>query len=186
MMAPLTESEKLFLDYIKKGVFRVYKNGNIYKCKQFTFKGESRKINPRLVGTKSLKNVVRIVIRKNNKFYTILTSRLIYLHFNGGIPLGKEIEHRNDIKDDNRLINLRAVTHIENMNTYRNGKKIEEIKSKYLRGEKRWNAKLKSKDILKIRKMIKEGVRLVKIAKIFNVTGGTISNIKSGRIWSWL
>jgi hypothetical protein len=36
--------------------------------------------------------------------------------FNGEIPQGYEIDHINTIKDDNRLENLRCVTHKENSN----------------------------------------------------------------------
>lgn len=42
--------------------------------------------------------------------------RVIWYYFNGEIPEGMEIDHINGIRDDNRLENLRLVTHTENVN----------------------------------------------------------------------
>lgn len=45
----------------------------------------------------------------------ILVHRLVYETFKDKIPQGFEIDHINNIRDDNRLENLRCVTHKENM-----------------------------------------------------------------------
>lgn len=42
--------------------------------------------------------------------------RVVWEAFNGEIPEGMEIDHVNAIRDDNRLENLRLVTHKENCN----------------------------------------------------------------------
>ena len=42
--------------------------------------------------------------------------RVIWVYFNGKIPEGYEIDHINTVTDDNRLENLRLVTHKENVN----------------------------------------------------------------------
>ena len=42
--------------------------------------------------------------------------RAIWETFNGEIPDGYEIDHFNTIRTDDRLDNLRCVTHVENMN----------------------------------------------------------------------
>ena len=49
-------------------------------------------------------------------------SRLVWNTFNGDIPEGMEIDHINTVRDDNRLSNLRLVTHKENC---RNARSIE-------------------------------------------------------------
>ena len=41
---------------------------------------------------------------------------LKWVFFNGEIPEGYEIDHKNGDKQDNRLENLRCVTHLENCN----------------------------------------------------------------------
>lgn len=53
-------------------------------------------------------------------------------------------------------------------------------------GEKNNLSKLKNKDVLKIKKMILEGVRYKDIAKIFNIDKVTVSNIKTGERWGHL
>lgn len=52
--------------------------------------------------------------RKNQKFLSV--HRLVYETFIGKIPEGLEIDHINAIRSDNRLENLRVVTHKENAN----------------------------------------------------------------------
>jgi len=53
--------------------------------------------------------------RKDRKRLRILVHRLVWETFNGQIPDGMEIDHINRIRNDNRLCNLRCVTHPENM-----------------------------------------------------------------------
>ena len=53
--------------------------------------------------------------------------RLVYENFVEKIPCDLEIDHINGVRDDNRLSNLRVVTHKENMN---NPTTIKKMKSK--------------------------------------------------------
>lgn len=46
---------------------------------------------------------------------TVYVHRMVYEAFKGEIPEGMEIDHINTIKTDNRLENLRVVTHQENV-----------------------------------------------------------------------
>jgi hypothetical protein len=50
------------------------------------------------------------------KIGTKLVHRIIYETFVGPIPDGYEIDHINTIRDDNRLDNLRCITHKDNCN----------------------------------------------------------------------
>lgn len=45
-----------------------------------------------------------------------LAHRVVWESFNGEIPKGMEIDHKNTVRDDNRLENLRLVTSKENKN----------------------------------------------------------------------
>ena len=58
--------------------------------------------------------IVDIQINKKNK--TFKTHRLIAETFLGVGPNGKEVDHINRVKTDNRVENLRWVTRFENMN----------------------------------------------------------------------
>ena len=46
---------------------------------------------------------------------SFIVHRAIYETFVGPIPTGYQIDHINNVRDDNRVENLRAVTHRENM-----------------------------------------------------------------------
>jgi len=60
--------------------------------------------------------IVFIKNRETNKFKSYYVHRLIWITFNGEMPKGYEIDHINCIRDDNRLENLRLVTHKKNCN----------------------------------------------------------------------
>ena len=55
-------------------------------------------------------------LRLHTKIGVKKAHRVIYETLKGEIPDGYEIDHINTIKTDNRLENLRIVTHKENMN----------------------------------------------------------------------
>jgi hypothetical protein len=44
----------------------------------------------------------------------VIAARFIWYWFNGPIPKGHEIDHKNNVKTDNRLKNLQSITGIEN------------------------------------------------------------------------
>ena len=56
----------------------------------------------------------RIDLHRDGKRKTFSVHRLVWETFNGKIPDGMEIDHINTVRDDNRLDNLRVVTHKEN------------------------------------------------------------------------
>jgi len=52
------------------------------------------------------------------------------------------------------------------------------------KGESDYKAKLKNEDVLKIKKLLSQNVKQTDIAKMFNVSKMTISNIKNNKSWS--
>jgi SpoVK/Ycf46/Vps4 family AAA+-type ATPase len=72
--------------------------------------------------------------KKNNKWKLQRVHRIIYETFKGKIPDGYEIDHINTIKTDNRLENLRCVTHKENNNNPLTIKHRSEAFKKALKG----------------------------------------------------
>ena len=76
---------------------------------------------------------VKPSVRKNGYHFisyapkkTVYIHRLVYEAFIREIPDGYEIDHINTIRDDNRLENLRLVTHKENYNNELTKKHISE------------------------------------------------------------
>lgn len=56
--------------------------------------------------------------------------------------------------------------------------------STWLRGEDRPNSKLKDDDVIEIKKMIYERVKICDIAELFGVKPNTITQVKTGERWS--
>ena len=61
-------------------------------------------------------NVVHLM--KDKKRYKRFVHRLVYETFVGDIPTGYQIDHINEIKDDNRVENLQLLTQQENIQKY--------------------------------------------------------------------
>lgn len=56
----------------------------------------------------------RVYLCRNGKRKHFRVATLVFEAFNGSIPEGLEIDHINDIRTDNHLENLRAVSHRAN------------------------------------------------------------------------
>ena len=110
--------------------------------KGFTVKDDGTVINRfgKKVGFKQKNGYMHVCI--NGK--QVLMHRFVYEAFNGEIPEGYEIDHKNTVRDDNRLENLRIATPKENRNNpitkerYKTSNKgkvtpqlIEKLKSMY-------------------------------------------------------
>lgn len=65
-------------------------------------------------------------IRNNTKIGSKLQHIIVWETFNGKIPDGYQIDHINTIRTDNRLENLRIVTHKENCNNPLSRKHLSE------------------------------------------------------------
>lgn len=72
------------------------------------------KRNCQLVGSQ-VGGYIRYTVRVNKKTKSVNAARVVWESFYGLIPKGYEIDHINSDKSDNRLSNLRVVTHKENM-----------------------------------------------------------------------
>lgn len=66
--------------------------------------------------TKNKDGYLVVTLFKNGKRKCFLVHRLVWLTFHGEIPEGYEINHKSEVKTDNRLENLELVTRKENCN----------------------------------------------------------------------
>lgn len=107
--------------------------------------------------------------------------RISWIIKNGNIPKNMCVCH----KCDNRLCvnpnHLFLGTSREN-----NQDMANKGRSYKPNGEKNYFSKLKEKDVVEIRRMIKDKIKTREIARKFSVTPTTISNINAKRTWSYL
>ena len=105
--------------------------------------------------------------------------RLVAAAFLGPIPEGKQVNHKNSTRDDNRIENLEYVTPQEN--TLHGGKN-----HKYghlLRGSSHKLSKLNESDVKQIKQFLREGKSQTSLAELFGVTQAAISLIKNEITW---
>jgi hypothetical protein len=74
---------------------------------------EAGLVEKRTIVTGAVSKAGYMRIRINGKVDYV--HRVIWEHCNGPIPKGMHIDHINGIKSDNRIVNLRMVTPLENV-----------------------------------------------------------------------
>ena len=148
-------------------------------------KGYSKKTNP----------YVRVLLMLNGKGRDHGIHALMWTAFKGPIPEGKEINHKNGIKYDNRLDNFELMTHSQNV---KHAYDMNLIPSR--KGEGNVRAVLTDEDVIWMRKeykrikeeAIKRGRQKVPygtilgFARQFGITTTSIKMAISGKSWGHL
>ena len=122
----------------------------------------------------------------DGKYKTFRVHRLVAEVFLGVCPKGYVVNHKDGNKQNNAIENLEYVTHSQNnQHALDTGLRspAKNIRPS-ARGENNANAKLTKEivfEILSIRKEKGYGCR--RIAKILNISRGTVNAILSGRTW---
>ena len=120
---------------------------------------------------------LHVQLWKNNQPQTLLLHRLVATSFIGPVPDGREVNHIDGNKANNRLSNLEYATRTENnLHAYRNGLMH--------RGEDHYFSKLTDDDVLFIRNAQKQGLGCRKLARRFGVNKSTIVQVQNGKSWS--
>lgn len=119
-----------------------------------------------------------VQLSKQNKAFHFLVHRLVLEAFIGPCPDGHQANHKNGIKEDNRLKNLEWVTPSEN---YAHAYLNELINHKGTAGP---NVKLCNEKVLEIRRLAKEGIKQRIIAEKFKIRQQSVSDIVHRRSWN--
>jgi len=104
--------------------------------------------------------------------------RLVLSAFVGLCPEGKEANHKNGIRTDNRLDNLEWVTRSENLIH-----SIRVLNINIARGINFPQAKLNDDKVRKIKELFRGGMTYAQLSKIFDVSMGAIAHVIKGRSW---
>ena len=100
----------------------VDENGNVFRKTK----------NGLVLCTQSKNHCGYLTVRVDNKRLRKFVHRVVWEAFNGEVPEGFELDHINADRADNRLDNLRLVTHSENM---KNPHTVEVIRKQKLNTE---------------------------------------------------
>lgn len=124
---------------------------------------------------------VQCTLSLKGQYFPRTIHRLVWLTFNGEIPVGLQINHKDGNKHNNDLGNLELLTPGDNQrHAYSNGLKP------ILYGFDSPNGKLKLNQIKSIKHLLKKKIPHGEIARLFNVTESNISYIKTGKIHSYV
>jgi len=177
-------NEEIIYQYIQQTkLLQIDNLGRIWKVKdRMGGHYKPRDITPRRAESLARNGYLTIRIWLDGRYCSTGAHRLVYRVIYGLIPIGKEINHKNGIKNDNRPKNLEIVTRSENVCHALN---ILNVGGGFP-GEKNAHAKLNNKQIQEIRYRVSMGESQQSIAQEFNVAQTTISAIITKRSWKYI
>lgn len=154
----------------------VYKDGEIYKA--YDFRGRGNWMDtPEKIGS-IVNGYVTYATRFNGRYYTTPVHRMVYAIHNGGdvFKPGLQINHKNGLKQDNRIGNLELVTSKQNIrHAWRTGLRCSETHG---------NSKLNWGKVREIREKYAAGTYTQKqLSKEYGVIQGTISKVVLQQAW---
>lgn len=135
-----------------------------------------------LKGSYDKDGYVSVCVSKLGKPFLKRKHKLVLETFLGYSDL--TVDHLNNVKTDNRLINLEYITRSENVSrSYRTGVPNRRV----CNGERATGAKLKEedvKDIIKMGRLHKH--KIMELGIVYNVSYATIFNITRNKSWKYL
>lgn len=171
MTKPIAASYQLAQDLIASGVWRVEPDlGQIINTLGVPFK----RLNSW--------GYIQIKMRRPGDWRreaTVLAHRVIWEAVHGPTPAELEINHRNGVKADNRIVNLELVTHLQNVRHAR-----ATGLTPVMAGEQQPQSRLTDDQVRAIyARTWRTDENQQRIAADYGVTRSIISNIKRG--WAW-
>lgn len=164
-------------DGFVKSIDHIITKWNGYKMCNILYKG--RIIKPKYI--RGYANVC--IVYDDGKRKTKQVHRLVLETFSPNPNMSElQVNHKDGIKDNNNLSNLEWVTPKENtQHAYKSGL----AKPKEQSGEANKMAKLTENDVREILNIYKTEFKpYVEVAKLYNVSRGTIRNIIQGKTWT--
>jgi len=160
------KNEDVLYSLVESGEWKIDEMGRVWK----TYRGELIRVEHQTpqgyLQVRKMRNGIRLHTGAH---------RLVWIHFNGSIPDGMVINHKNGIKDNNRPKNLEIVTPSKNMHhAFLTG-----LKQQW--GETNPAAKLTDAQVEEIRNIYAAGnITQASLADQYSVSFQTISKIVRG------
>lgn len=142
--------------------------------------GAKKSISPKIIASKISGDgyTQNCLFNNTGKRKYLLTHRIAANAFIANPENKPQVNHKNGIKDDNRVENLEWVTRSENqLHALQTGLYISQY------GEKRPMSKLNESVVSVIKRRLNEGEKSKDLAIEYGVNSATISNIKTGSTW---
>lgn len=168
-------AERILIRCVKIGQFVIDSQGRIWRVATRSGKPIPKKRAEKLLPT----GYLQIRAMFDGKRFCGAAHRLVWQYFNGSIPNGLCINHKNGKKDDNRPSNLELVTYAANTrHAYRIGLHSQ-------RGERNAGHKLTNEVVVSMRRLFATGrFRQIQLAKRFGVAFQTVSKVVKGQRWT--
>lgn len=175
-------NEDILYEYVRKGILEIDSSGRIWRKAKMKWN----------TGTKS-NDIVRCNVKRAERLHKLYyyvrvgigkkqiwaqAHRLVWRHFNGPIPEGMTINHKNGIPTCNELSNLELATPREQVWHARH---ILLKPCGFNVGEQHYKAKLTDAEVESIRQLKKDGMRGKDIASLFNVYPSFVCRITKGQ-----
>jgi hypothetical protein len=178
----------LFVDYDsevwrdiegQEGKYQISSYGNVRSLNRITVYGDNKGEYHTIQGKdlNPTKSGSYLTIGIGGK--TISVHTLVAKTFCKGYKDGLVCNHKDGNKFNNYYKNLEWVTQTQNI---KHAKKL----GLNCKGEEIGASKLKEHEVITIKKLLQENISASKIARVYNVSKGSIHNIKKGKSWSYL
>jgi len=140
--------------------------------------------NNKLNATPNKNGYVSVLLKSESgnrkRFYV---HRLVVMAFLGDIPEGYVVNHKNHIRNDNRLENLEIITQYENVKHGVNAGHYANNGENSPRGDNSPHSKITEKDAIEIRERNKKGESYRKLSLEYGVSFAQIGNIVRRVSW---
>jgi len=162
-----------FVGLMKEGKIK-YNDGRLFRCwePRRNWLSEAKRAEKK---TRNGYYMLRANVKENGKYFSVMAHRVIWSYFNGPIPDGMEINHKNGFKSNNCIENLELVTRSGNRQHAKRNGLLRPAK-----GLESGRGKLSDNDVREIRVLLAQGVMQKDIALCYNVRPNQISRINTG------